>query len=121
MAGSRPVGVSIVTIIIVIWGVLGLIAGVVALLDFKDNVVLYSGLIMLAVSLVYLLVAKGLWGGSGGARIIVAIVTVISLASAIWTIIAIQGQQRYAGVGSAIVGVIVLAILYGKKANAFFS
>lgn len=121
MAGTRPIGVSIITIIIVISGVLGVIAGVLALLNFKDNVGLVSGLIVAVVGLIYLLVAKGLWNGSGGARLIVAIVTVISLINAVWTMIAIDGQQRFSGIGSAIVAIIVLAILYGKKANAYFS
>jgi hypothetical protein len=120
MAGSRPFGVSLITVIIVISGVLGVMAGVLALLDFTDNVGLISGIVVLAVGLVYLLVARGLWRGSGGARLIVAIVTVISLANGIWMLFTAAGQ-RWSGVFSAIVAVIVLAILYSKRASAFFS
>ena len=91
MAGARPFGVSLITVVIVISGVLGVIAGVLALLDFTDNVGLISGLIVLAVGLIYLLVARGLWNGSGGARLVVAIVTVISLVNGIWMLITAAG------------------------------
>lgn len=119
MAGSRPFGVSLITVIIIISGALGVIAGVVALLDVRDSIGLISGLVMLAVGLVYILVARGLWNGSGGARLIVAIVTVLSLANGVWMLLT-AGGQRWSGLGSAIVAVIVLAILYGKRASAFF-
>ena len=120
MAGARPFGVSLITVIIVISGVLGVIAGVLALLDFKDNVGLISGLIVLVVGLIYLLVARGLWNGSGGARLVVAIVTVISLINGIWMLFT-AGGQRWSGLFSAIVALIVLGILYSKRASAFFN
>jgi hypothetical protein len=120
MAGSRPFGVSLITIVIVIWGILGAIAAVFALLNFTDNTGLIGALVMLAVSLVYLLVARGLWHGSGGARLIVAVVTVISLINGIWMLITVDGQQRWSGLGNAAVALIVLVILYSKRASAFF-
>ena len=121
MAGARPFGVSLITVIIVISGILGVLTGVLALLNFKDNVGLISGLVILAVGLIYVLVARGLWNGSGGARLIVAIVTVISLINGIWMLITVDGQQRWSGLGSAIVALIVLVILYSKRASAFFN
>lgn len=120
MSGARPFGVSLITIIIVISGILGLIAGIVALLNFNDNVGLISGIVLLAVSLVYLLVARGLWNGSGGARLIIAIVTVISLLNGVWMLFTASGQ-RWSGLGAALVAIIILAILYSRKASAFFN
>lgn len=119
MTGARPFGVSLLTVIIVISGILGLVGGIVALLDFGDSVGLIGALVVLAVSVVYLLVARGLWNGSAGARLVVAIVTVISLINGVWMLIAASGQ-RVNGLGSVIVAVIVLAILYSRKASAFF-
>lgn len=120
MAGARPFGVSLITVIIVISGVLGVIAGVLALLNFQDNVGLISALIVLLVGLVYLLVARGLWNGSGGARLVVAIVTVISLINGVWMLFTASGQ-RWSGLFAAIVALIVLGILYSRRASAFFS
>lgn len=120
MSGARPFGVSLLTVIIVISGILGLIAGIVALLNFNDNVGLISALILVAVSVIYLLVARGLWNGSGGARLVVAIVTVLSLLNGVWMLFTASGQ-RWSGLGSAIVAIIILAILYSRKASAFFN
>ena len=119
MAGSRPFGVSLLTIIIVISGILGVIAGIVALLDFGDTVGLISGGIVLLVGVIYLLVAKGLWNGSSGARLVVAIVTVLSLLNGIWILFTAAGQ-RWSGLFSVIVGLIVLGILYSRRATVFF-
>ena len=119
MAGSRPFGVSLLTVIIVISGVLGIIGGIVALLDFGDSVGLVSALVLLLVGLIYLLVAKGLWNGSSGARLVVAIVTVLSLLNGIWMLVAVAGQ-RWSGLFSIIVALIVLGILYSRRATIFF-
>lgn len=119
MSGSRPFGVSLLTVIIVISGVLGIGAGIVALLDFGDSVGLISALVVLLVGLVYLLVAKGLWNGSAGARLVVAIVTVLSLLNGIWMVVAAAGQ-RWSGAFSVLVALIVLAILYSRRATEFF-
>jgi len=119
MAGSRPFGVSLLTVIIVISGILGIIGGIVALLDFGNSVGLISALVVLLVGLIYLLVAKGLWNGSSGARLIVAIVTVLSLLNGIWMLVTVAGQ-RWSGLFSIIVALIVLGILYSRRATIFF-
>jgi hypothetical protein len=119
MAGSRPFGVSLLTVIIVISGVLGIVAGIVALLDFGDTVGLISAGLLLLVGLIYLLVARGLWNGSSGARLVVAIVTVLSLLNGLWLLFTAAGQ-RWSGLFSAVVALIILAILYSRRASEFF-
>ena len=120
MAGSRPIGVSILTVMIVISGVLGIVAGIVALVDVGDSLGLISALLLLVFGLIYLLVAKGLWNGSRGARLIVAIVTWLSLLNGLWLLITADGQDRLSGIGAMIVAVIILAILYSRRASEFF-
>lgn len=120
MTGSRPIGVGILTVVIVLGGIFAILAGIVAILDFGDGAGLVSALILLLVGLVYLLVAKGLWNGSGGARLVVAIVTALSLLNGIWLLVTSEGPERVSGLGSIIVAVIILAILYSRRASVFF-
>ena len=121
MAGTRPFGVTLVGAIILIWGALSLVFGVLALFNRGDDggAVLGAAIVAILVGVVYLAVAKGLFNGNAMSRMIVALVTVLSLIGGIWTLLAVSGQ-RVAGVAQAVVAVIVLALLYGRKASAFF-
>lgn len=120
MAGARPFGVTLVGVIIVIEGILGLVAAVFALLNFKDNVGLFSAIILGAISLVYLLVAKGLFNGNSGSRLIVGIVTVIALLHGFWQLLFTPDWRLQGGL-EVIVALIVLFLLYNARAKAFFN
>ena len=120
MAGVRPFGVTLVGAIIVIWGVLSLAGGVLALFNLGvDNELLATAIVLIIVGLVYLGVARGLFHGSRFSRLLVAIVTVISLAGGIWTLVTVDGH-RLTGVVQALVAIVGLVLLYGRKASVFF-
>lgn len=115
--GPRPVGVTIVGILIVIGGIFSIIGG---FLGFFSGQTLGWGVVGLIVSiivgLIYLLVAKGIFNGNAGSRLVVAIITVIGFIGDFF--------MMFSNFGSALIsviwGIIILALLYAGKAKAFF-
>lgn len=119
MAGSRPFGVTLVGVIILISGVLGLVSGILGVFNREPGMGFWAAIALIVVSVIYLLVAKGLFNGSSGARFLVAIVTVVSLIAGLWQLIAVADLRLY-GAAQALVAIIVLALLYSEKSKAFF-
>ena len=64
--------------------------------------------------------AKGLSNGNGFSRLLVAVVTVLNVAGGIWIAVSQSSGSRWSGVGTILLGLIVLAILYSPRSNAFF-
>ena len=119
MAGARPIGVTIIGAIIVIEGILLLIGGILGLFTIQDGVPIFVPIITGVIGLVYVLVARGLFRGSG-ARLIVGVLTLISLVIGIWSLLFIEGI-RIQGLIQALVAVIVLLVLWSPKAKVFFA
>ena len=67
--------------------------------------------------------AKGLADGNSVSRAIVAIVSVLQIAWVVYRMIAVDSQfgVKGAGIGSAVVSLIILLILFSPKANEFFA
>lgn len=118
---ARPLGVTLVFILILISGVLGLIAGVLVLFNRGDNETLgwTYGIVTIVISVIYLLVAKGIASGSRLSRMIVGVITALSLVGGIWVAIVASGS-RLTGVVQAAFAFIILFLLYNDRANRFF-
>mgnify|MGYP006928266790 CR=1 FL=1 len=113
--GARPFGVTLVGIIIIIEGILALLAAVVALLGIGDGFTsaIIASLVSGVLGLIYLAVAKGIFDGNGGSRLIVAIISVINIIVGVFNFL-------NGGLVQILVGIIVLILLYSAKAKAFF-
>jgi hypothetical protein len=122
--------VTLLVVLVVIGGILSVIGGI-ALIFLKDNpdvvvetgssgVGLWAGIGTIIVGLIYLAVAKGLSNGNGLSRLIVAIVSLLSIIGGFWVGITQVGNGALSGWSSVFWGVIILVILYSPKANAFF-
>jgi hypothetical protein len=113
--GARPFGVTLVGIILIIDGILALIAAVVALLGIGDGFTsaIAAAIVAGVIGLIYLAVAKGIFDGNNGSRLIVAIVTIINIIVGIFNFM-------NGGLIQILVGIIVLILLYSAKAKAFF-
>jgi hypothetical protein len=120
-APSRPLGVTLVFILILIAGVLGLVAGVLVLFNRGDNQTVgwTYGLVTIAISLIYLLVARGIAHGSRVSRLIVGLITLLSLAGGIWVAIVASGS-RTTGLVQAALALLILFLLYNARASRFF-
>jgi hypothetical protein len=119
---SRPFGVTLVFIFILIAGVVGLIAGTVVLLNRGENEALgwTYGLITILISLIYLLVAKGIARGNRGSRLIVGILTLLSLVGGIWVALVASGS-RMTGIVQAAIALVILFMLFNARASRFFN
>jgi hypothetical protein len=120
-AVKRPLGVTLVFVVILITGAFQLFAGFLRLFNRGDNatVGLWAAIITIAIGVAYLLVAKGIANGNSFARFIVALLTIIMIAAAIWMLIAAPGLW-VALIIQILLGLIVLLLLYSARASMFF-
>ncbi|MEI7630624.1 MAG: hypothetical protein WCJ73_05710 [Actinomycetes bacterium] len=119
---ARPMGVTLVGVIIVIDGLLGVLLGVLGLFNLNDAVGagIWGVIVSMVIGIIYLLVAKGIFDGNRISRLIVAILTVINLLKGISYLFA--GRDIIVnGLIDIIVALIVLYLLYGGKARVFFA
>jgi uncharacterized membrane protein HdeD (DUF308 family) len=121
-AVGRPFIVTLLGVIVIIFGILGIIAGIGGLFSGTGWLI---ALVTIILGLIYVLVARGLFRGSGGARFIIAIVTVLHLLTGIWEMITFWsssawGARFFEGLIQGIVALLILLLLYTPKATAFF-
>jgi hypothetical protein len=127
----RPAGVTLLAVLIVISGLLGLFGSIALIVGrgsdefvrssgVQSGTLLWVGVVGVIIALVYLAVARGLTRGSGLARGLAALVAVLSLASGCYQAIIHPGSLRYTAIVSAVLAVIVLILLFSPRANAFF-
>lgn len=128
----RPGGVTLLAVLIVISGLLGLIGSIAVIIgrsnddvlrntSVSSGTLLWVGIVGVIIALVYLAVARGLTRGSGLARGLATLVAVLSLASAVYQALIQSGNLRYSAIFSGVLALIVLLLLYSPKANAFFA
>jgi hypothetical protein len=118
---SRPLGVTLVFLVILVSGALAVISGVIRLLNRGDNnTTLTTAAVTIAVGIVYLLVARGIANGSRGARFIVAAVTVLSIVGYAWLLFTTTGLVPTLLI-QILLGLIVLGLLYSVRASRFFA
>jgi uncharacterized membrane protein len=119
---TRPFGVTLIAILMILSAIGALISSVVSLFDpeLRDGLGLVSLLLIIVTALIYLLLAKGILNGNSFARFIVVIFTVLQLLNGIWRLIAEPGL-RLAGAVQIVVSLVILALLFSRKAAYFFS
>ena len=114
----RPALVTVLVVLVVVAGVLSILAGIIAITATGFAAV---GAVALLIGLIYLAVSKGLLDGRNWARVTVAVVSAVNVILAILAVINSAGSNNQGSAfGSGIFGLIVLAILFSPKANAFF-
>jgi hypothetical protein len=126
---GRPIGVTVVVVLVVLNGLSALIAGVLLLFTGTTSggaegpgwAVVTGSIVYIIVGLLYLLVARGLWNGNTGARTVAMTVTVIRLLASIWMAFLLEGAQRIEPVAAAVVSILILVALSTARAKAFFA
>ncbi len=118
----RPFGVTLVGILVIIAGISYVLSGILAIFnaDMRASVGLLSIIVVLVLGLIYLAVAKGLFDGNSFSRFLVGIVTVVALLFGIFQLIFVSGA-RLNGLFSAIFSLIILGLLFSRKATLFFT
>lgn len=115
MAGRRPFGVTLVAIIAWLTGALQIIAGVLLMIGGG----IASGIVAMLIGFITILVSLGLFGGSNVARILTAAVFVLNIAGSIYLMIT-EPSQLWSAIGSALLPLIGLILLFTSRANSFF-
>jgi hypothetical protein len=116
----RPMGVSIVAILILLTGIGLLVRGILGLVQGGEGAAgMVVAVILLVVGLVYALVAKGIWNGNGLSRIVVTILTAIAI---IGSVIALsEPGEMLASIIQIVIALVILALLYGRQAREYFA
>lgn len=117
-AVKRPFGVTLVGLVIIISGILAVIGGIVG---FFDGVTLGWGVVALIldiiIGIIYIALARGIFAGSAGARAIIALITVFYIIVGIIHLF----DFTVLGVWQIIIGLVILALLFGGRAREFFA
>lgn len=120
---GRPFIVTLIGVITIIFGIFEVINGLITM--FSGNG-FWGGLWAIIVGLIYILLARGLMGGSGIVRLLVAIITILNIIAGVWEIVYFWGGDsswvtRIAGgFIQALVALLILILLYTPKATLFF-
>ena len=119
---GRPFGVTLVGILVIIAGISYVFTGIVSIFnaDLRASIGLLSIIVILILGLIYLAVAKGLFDGNNFSRLLVGIVTVVGLLFGIFQLIFVSGA-RWNGLFGAIFSLIILGLLFSRKATLFFT
>lgn len=119
---GRPIGVTIVGILVVIAGIFYVLSAILGLFNagVRADFGFFSLVLVLILGLVYLAVAKGLFSGNNGSRLIVGLVTVIGLIAGVLQMIFASGA-RLNGLVNVLISLVILGVLFSRKATLFFT
>lgn len=125
---NRPGSVTFVAVLAYLNGILNIIGGVVTLFTRNSMVqssdagavagITTSAILSIILGIVILIVARGLLNGSRFAR---GLVTVVMILNAISGVILLFSLQFFSGILEILWAVVMLALLYTRRANAFFA
>ncbi|MFM8896903.1 MAG: hypothetical protein ACKOE2_16445 [Actinomycetales bacterium] len=117
---GRPLGVTLVAILILLVGLGMIIRGILGLVNGGEGGAgIVVALVLIIVGAIYLLVSKGIWNGNRGSRLIVAILTLIALIGSVFTLL--DPGELVASVVQIVVSLVILALLFAGKARAYFA
>lgn len=113
----RPGLVTLIVVLVVLQGIGSIIAGIIAI----SASGMAAGAVLIVVGLIYLAVAKGLLDGRSWARLTAAVVAAVNLLLGVLAIINSGGSSNQGStIGTGVLGLVILVILFSPKANAFF-
>jgi len=105
---NRPLGVTIIAILMIIVGILSIAGGAILFL--------LGGFVLVAVGIASIVVAYGLWKGKRWAWIITLILSVIGLISGIIYL----ALGKFQEIGHVIINGVIIYYLYRPNVKAFF-
>jgi uncharacterized membrane protein len=127
MAAGRPGSVTFVAVLTYINGILNIVGGVILLFTRESAPgaetagglagVTTSAIVSIVLGIVILIVARGLLDGSRVSRALVSLVMVLNLINGVLQLFTLQ---FFSGVLEILWSIIVLSLLFTRRANAFF-
>ena len=118
----RPFGVTLVGILVLIMGVVSVCAAILGLFnaDMRVGATLVTLILLLILGLIYLAVAKGIFDGNPFSRLVVALISVIGLCVGLFHLIFVA-DLRISGLVQIVFDLIILGLLFSRKASVFFA
>jgi hypothetical protein len=129
----RPGSVTVVVVLTWISAVIAIVSGVLLLIfapavrvqvgnSNVSTAVIIIGVVILVIGLLTAWVATRLGKGGNGARILLTILEGLQIAGALATLSTVSGSNTVSqSVVTIIIGVVILALLWNSRANAFFA
>jgi len=119
---SRPFGVTIIAILIIIAGVISLLIGIgsVAIGPLIGLVFVVTGAISLALGVAYLVMAFGLWKGKGWAWTISTIVLFIGIVIDMISLPRRSAGDTVSSIVSIAINAVILYYLFRPHVKAYF-
>lgn len=128
MSATRPGSVTFVAVLTYINGILNVIGGVVLLFTRQSAPgaqtdgglagITTSAILSIVLGIVVLIVARGLLNGSTVSRALVTLVMILNLVNGVLLLFTLQ---FFSGILEILWVIIVLSLLFTRRANAFFS
>jgi len=118
-SSGRPIGVTLIGVLVVISGILLVISGILGIFN-SDERGIITAILILIIGLIYVGVAKGLFDGNNFSRLLIGLITVVNLFVGIFQLIFVGGY-RINGLIAALVSLVILAVLFSRKATLFFT
>jgi len=118
----RPFGVTLVGILVILVGIFSVLGAIIGLFDadMRVGASLVTLVFLLIIGLIYIAVAKGIFDGNSFSRFLVAIITVIGLCIGVFHLIFVSGL-RWNGFVTIVVDLIILGLLFSRRASLLFA
>jgi hypothetical protein len=129
----RPLGVGLLSILLIIGGILDIIGGIVLTVAHSDNDIRHAldvssadlttyGVVSIVLGVIVLLVGFALRRGASWARYLVAIIAAVRLATLIWAVIAYSNLNWYEAIWPAALYLFVAGYLFfDEDAKRYFA
>ena len=128
---QRPMGISLLSILVIIAGALDVLAGILSislrgdsdlLADLKGSegevTGLGTGLVILGI--IAIVVGFMLWRGSALARVLIGVIALVRLVAMIWVFASFDREHWYEGIGSLVIYALVAGyLLFGTTARDY--
>ena len=129
---TRPLGITVIVVIMWIQGLLGIVGGLITFFERNNNDLVdhYSassgtlgaiGIALIVIGLITILLAQALSRGSAGVQLFVGLISAFNLGVAIWGLIALAGTGRVNAIVQGVIAAVVLYILFNRDSQEFFA
>lgn len=128
---ERPTGVAVLAILIMILGILGIVGGIIMAFFLATGFSLFGGgavyvipgIIVAAVSVIYLIAGIGLWMVKSWGRILTIILAILLIIGSVIDIIAgiVVILYLIPGVIGLVLGILIVWYLTREEVSAYFS
>lgn len=128
---DRPFGIILLMIFGFIAGFVNIAGGIFLILDRFDpslvletfhtpNQLLSAGIVAIVVGSIQVLLASALGQANNVVRMIYAVIAAFNLTVGFWAVVALNSEQRAAGVTAVVFSGLILYFLFNSKADAYF-